>query len=180
MRSKLSPAIFAIPIAVRQVVAGCKTVLHLAALISIPYSYLAPESYVDTNVTGTLNVVQAAAMAVRSFEVQVPYGVVDISDNEILGLRGKPVSKHFINASIYVQGHAALDLVPQNQAFNMPQLSTPAARTTCGPWPIRLRNTGSISDKWTTIVAPMPILRPFSKAASGAVRPQAPRPARFP
>ena len=34
--------------------------LHLAALIGIPYSYLAPESYVDTNVTGTLNVVQAA------------------------------------------------------------------------------------------------------------------------
>lgn len=46
--------------AVRQAVAGCDTVLHLAALIGIPYSYLAPESYVDTNVTGTLNVVQAA------------------------------------------------------------------------------------------------------------------------
>lgn len=46
--------------AVRQAVAGCETVLHLAALIGIPYSYLAPESYVDTNVTGTLNVVQAA------------------------------------------------------------------------------------------------------------------------
>lgn len=46
--------------AVRQVVAGCDTVLHLAALIGIPYSYLAPESYVDTNVTGTLNIMQAA------------------------------------------------------------------------------------------------------------------------
>lgn len=46
--------------AVRQAVSGCDTVLHLAALIGIPYSYLAPESYVDTNVTGTLNVVQAA------------------------------------------------------------------------------------------------------------------------
>ena len=46
--------------AVRQAMAGCETVLHLAALIGIPYSYLAPESYVDTNVTGTLNVVQAA------------------------------------------------------------------------------------------------------------------------
>lgn len=46
--------------AVRQAMAGCDTVLHLAALIGIPYSYLAPESYVDTNVTGTLNVVQAA------------------------------------------------------------------------------------------------------------------------
>ena len=96
--------------------------LHLAALIRIPYSYLAPESYVDTNVTGMLNVVQAATMAVRSFEVQVPYGVVDISDNEILGLREKPVSQHFINVSIYVLGRAALDFVPRNQAFDMPQL----------------------------------------------------------
>jgi len=46
--------------AVRQAMTGCDTVFHLAALIGIPYSYLAPESYVDTNVTGTLNIVQAA------------------------------------------------------------------------------------------------------------------------
>ena len=46
--------------AVRQAVQGCDTVFHLAALIGIPYSYLAPESYVDTNITGTLNIVQAA------------------------------------------------------------------------------------------------------------------------
>ena len=46
--------------AVRQAVQGCHTIFHLAALIGIPYSYLAPESYVDTNITGTLNIVQAA------------------------------------------------------------------------------------------------------------------------
>ncbi|MBT3396640.1 MAG: SDR family NAD(P)-dependent oxidoreductase [Alphaproteobacteria bacterium] len=45
---------------VRSAVAGCDTVLHLAALIGIPYSYVAAESYVDTNVKGTLNVLQAA------------------------------------------------------------------------------------------------------------------------
>ena len=39
---------------------GCDTVLHLAALITIPYSYHSPASYVETNVSGTLNVVQAA------------------------------------------------------------------------------------------------------------------------
>jgi dTDP-glucose 4,6-dehydratase len=38
----------------------CTVVLHLAALIGIPYSYVAPESYVDVNIKGTLNVVQAA------------------------------------------------------------------------------------------------------------------------
>ncbi len=45
---------------VESVMSGCAVVLHLAALIAIPYSYAAPASYVDTNVTGTLNVVQAA------------------------------------------------------------------------------------------------------------------------
>jgi NAD dependent epimerase/dehydratase len=39
---------------------GCDAVLHLAALIGIPYSYVAPASYVATNVTGTLNVLEAA------------------------------------------------------------------------------------------------------------------------
>ena len=36
------------------------TIFHLAALIAIPYSYVAPDSYVDTNVKGTLNICQAA------------------------------------------------------------------------------------------------------------------------
>lgn len=39
---------------------GCDVVLHLAALIAIPYSYHSPYTYVDTNIKGTLNVVQAA------------------------------------------------------------------------------------------------------------------------
>ncbi|MFM1898572.1 MAG: hypothetical protein RL577_812 [Bacteroidota bacterium] len=39
---------------------GCEIVFHLAALIAIPYSYHSPDSYVDTNVKGTLNIVQAA------------------------------------------------------------------------------------------------------------------------
>ena len=39
---------------------GCSAVLHLAALIGIPYSYNTPSSYLDTNVTGTLNILQAA------------------------------------------------------------------------------------------------------------------------
>ena len=44
----------------RQISKGCDTVFHLAALIAIPYSYVAPESYVDTNIKGTLNMCQAA------------------------------------------------------------------------------------------------------------------------
>jgi len=48
------------PALVRTAVEGCDTVFHLAALIAIPYSYLAPHSYVQTNVMGTLNVLEAA------------------------------------------------------------------------------------------------------------------------
>lgn len=48
------------PHGVRQAMRGCDVVLHLAALIAIPYSYHSPDTYIDTNVKGTLNVVQAA------------------------------------------------------------------------------------------------------------------------
>lgn len=44
----------------KAVVADCDAILHLAALIAIPYSYVNPEAYIQTNVTGTLNVLQAA------------------------------------------------------------------------------------------------------------------------
>lgn len=48
------------PHGVKAAMQGCDMVLHLAALIAIPYSYHSPDTYVDTNVKGTLNVVQAA------------------------------------------------------------------------------------------------------------------------
>jgi NAD dependent epimerase/dehydratase len=48
------------PHGVRQAVQGRDIVLHLAALIAIPYSYHSPDTYVDTNVKGTLNILQAA------------------------------------------------------------------------------------------------------------------------
>lgn len=44
----------------REICKGIDIVFHLAALIAIPYSYVAPDSYVDTNVRGTLNICQAA------------------------------------------------------------------------------------------------------------------------
>ena len=57
---------------------GCDAVLHLAALIAIPYSYHSPDTYVDTNIKGTLNVLQAA----RSCGVQ---RVVHTSTSEVYG-----------------------------------------------------------------------------------------------
>lgn len=48
------------PSGVQQAMTGCDVVFHLAALIAIPFSYHSPDSYVDTNIKGTLNVLQAA------------------------------------------------------------------------------------------------------------------------
>jgi len=48
------------PNGVRTAMAGIDVVFHLAALIAIPFSYHSPDSYIDTNVKGTLNIVQAA------------------------------------------------------------------------------------------------------------------------
>ncbi len=48
------------PYGVKESMKGCDVVFHLAALIAIPYSYHSPDSYVDTNIKGTLNIIQAA------------------------------------------------------------------------------------------------------------------------
>lgn len=66
------------PNGVRQAVKGCDAVLHLAALIAIPYSYHSPDTYIDTNIKGTLNVLQAARDAGCS-------RVVHTSTSEVYG-----------------------------------------------------------------------------------------------
>jgi NAD dependent epimerase/dehydratase len=63
---------------VRTIAKGCDSILHLAALIGIPYSYHAGQSYVDVNISGTLNVVQAA----RDFGLSK---VVVTSTSEVYG-----------------------------------------------------------------------------------------------
>ena len=50
------------PNGVREAMIGCDIVFHLAALIAIPFSYHSPDSYIDTNIKGTLNVLQAAKL----------------------------------------------------------------------------------------------------------------------
>lgn len=48
------------PHGVKEAMRGCSAVFHLAALIAIPFSYHSPDAYVDTNIKGTLNILQAA------------------------------------------------------------------------------------------------------------------------
>lgn len=57
---------------------GCDIVLHLAALVAIPYSYQSPDSYIDTNIKGTLNILQAA----RKLGVEK---IVHTSTSEVYG-----------------------------------------------------------------------------------------------
>ena len=66
------------PHGVRQAMMDYDAVLHLAALIAIPYSYHSPDTYVDTNIKGTLNVLQAA----RDLEIQ---RVIHTSTSEVYG-----------------------------------------------------------------------------------------------
>ena len=66
------------PHGVKEAMKGCDVVLHLAALIAIPYSYHSPDTYVDTNIKGTLNIVQAA----RELDIDK---VVHTSTSEVYG-----------------------------------------------------------------------------------------------
>ena len=66
------------PYGVKNAMEGCDIVLHLAALIAIPYSYHSPDTYIDTNIKGTLNVLQAA----RSLNVE---RIIHTSTSEVYG-----------------------------------------------------------------------------------------------
>ena len=66
------------PHGVKEAMKGCDAVLHLAALIAIPYSYHSPDTYLETNVRGTLNVLQAA----RELELS---RVIHTSTSEVYG-----------------------------------------------------------------------------------------------
>src|SRR3954452_17334530 len=69
---------FVNPEAVANALAGCEVILHLGALIPVPYSYQHPREFVETNVVGTLNVLEAA----RRTDVE---RIVHISTSEIYG-----------------------------------------------------------------------------------------------
>jgi dTDP-glucose 4,6-dehydratase len=93
------------PHGVANAMKGCDAVLHLAALIAIPFSYNSPDSYVATNITGTLNVLQAA----RRLGTE---RVISTSTSEIFGTaQFVPITEdHPINAqSPYAATKVAAD-----------------------------------------------------------------------
>lgn len=97
---------------------GCDVILHLAALIAIPYSYRAPESYIDTNIKGTLNVLKAAMAAGCRH-------VVHTSTSEVYGTAQRvPIDEeHPLNAqSPYAATKVAADqlAISFQRSFGLP------------------------------------------------------------
>ncbi len=106
------------PWAVEEAVKGCDVVFHLAALISIPYSYASVESFVDTNVKGTLNILQASRK-------HKPSRVLITSTSEVYGTaRYVPMDeKHPLQAqSPYSASKAAADRLGESfyKSFGVP------------------------------------------------------------
>ncbi len=92
------------PYGVKKAMEGCDAVLHLAALIAIPYSYHSPDTYIDTNVKGTLNVLQAAKelgvkRVVQTSTSEVYGSAISVPINEDHRLQGQsPYSASKIGA----------------------------------------------------------------------------------
>jgi nucleotidyl transferase len=61
-------------------------------------------------------------MCVREYELQVPYGVVNINDGRVISIEEKPTHKFFVSAGIYMLSPEVLDYVPKNEFFDMPSL----------------------------------------------------------
>lgn len=106
------------PNGVREAMKDIDEVFHLAALIAIPFSYHSPDAYVDTNIKGTLNVLQAA----RSFETS---RVLVTSTSEVYGTaKYVPIDEEhpFQGQSPYSATKIGADRLAESfyRSFNMP------------------------------------------------------------
>ncbi len=106
------------PHGVETAMKGCDVVFHLAALIAIPFSYHSPDSYVDTNIKGTLNVLQAA----RKFNIKK---LIVTSTSEVYGTaRYVPIDENhpMQGQSPYSATKIAADRLAESfhKSFNLP------------------------------------------------------------
>lgn len=106
------------PRGVETAMEGCEVILHLAALIAIPFSYHSPDSYVDTNIKGTLNVLQAARKT-------KPARVLVTSTSEVYGTaRYVPIDENhpFQGQSPYSATKIGADRIAESfyRSFDLP------------------------------------------------------------
>lgn len=63
-----------------------------------------------------------ATMAVREYVTQVPYGVIEMEDNQIVSMKEKPQETHLVNAGIYILNPEIVSEIPENMYLDMPKL----------------------------------------------------------
>ncbi len=63
-----------------------------------------------------------ATMCVRKYDIEVPYGVVSIDNENIVSIEEKPIHSFFVNAGIYLLEPECIDLIPKNEFYDMPTL----------------------------------------------------------
>lgn len=72
------------------------------------------EFHNETNALGT--------MCVRNYEYQIPFGVIQTNGHHLVSIQEKPIKKEYVNAGIYMLSPLALDMIPRNQYYDMPDL----------------------------------------------------------
>jgi len=63
-----------------------------------------------------------ATMGVREYDFQVPYGVININNKDIISIEEKPVHKFFVSGGVYILDTKSLDFIPDNEFYDMPIL----------------------------------------------------------
>jgi dTDP-glucose pyrophosphorylase len=63
-----------------------------------------------------------ATMCVREYDIEVPYGVVNVTNENIISIEEKPIHSFFVNAGIYLLESDCIDLIPDNKFYDMPTL----------------------------------------------------------
>lgn len=63
-----------------------------------------------------------ATMCVRDYELQIPYGVIHVDKDRLVGIEEKPVLRYFVNAGIYVLNPETIDVIPRNEFYDMTTL----------------------------------------------------------
>ncbi len=105
----------------------------------------------------------SATMAVRKFEMQVPYGVVEVADNFIRSIQEKPTQCFFVNGGIYVLDPGVIATeIPKNRYQDIRRCSPPWWRRAGSPRPSLCMSTGWTSASGRTSTRPTATIFPIS------------------
>jgi dTDP-glucose pyrophosphorylase len=105
---------------------GTGGALHLLPKFSTPFLVMNGDLLNKIQLSNLVHFHQSSGssgtMCVKKYDYQVPYGVVETQEDTITGISEKPVHSFFVNAGVYVLSPETIDMVPQNEYFDMPDL----------------------------------------------------------